>query len=209
MHDKKIRFKLGMAIVFFVLSFKRVRAVTAPDFPACANPRGSLIISYENGVHGIVGSSAQYIGEDAVYRLDDTRYLQCFCAVDGQGIQTNWWRISSMNQNQIESFKKLGWHFVPDGSVWGLDSDPFMATNANYDCGQAPTSTPTRSSSDSGGSYSGADSGVGGPNGEVLGASTSILGLAATGKSVIVLSFLIAGLVFIIAGQVIRRSSRR
>ena len=140
-----------------------VQAVTPPDFPACANPQGTLKVSYEDGVHGIAGNTAEYKGSDSVYQISDTTWLQCFCSQDGEGIQTNWWKVSSLIEEDIQVLKNQGWSFIPSGALWGLDDEPYMANNSPYACNGG--------SSDSGQILASAAS-----------ITDSVLGLASTGN---------------------------
>lgn len=140
--------KLRKLVVSVVLSLALVAGVvpsasayTIPGFPACSNPSGTLKVSYSSGTHGIVGSYATYTGSDKVYSLDGGNVLQCFCAEDGSGIQTNWWRASSLTQEEIQTLMNLGWYFVPDGSAWGLSEGYYLAKNVNYSCGTTTTTT--------------------------------------------------------------------
>ena len=129
-------------------------AVTTPDFPACTNPAGTLRVE-NNGTHGVVGNSAEYKGKDSVYTVNDAQVLQCLCTEDSEGIQTNWWKISSLSDSDIQTLKNQGWHYVANGALWGLDNAAYMAKNSDYECG----------------------------GGSVLGEATQdILGLAATGN---------------------------
>jgi len=157
---KNVQFQLiaGVLLALF-LWVPKALAVTTPTFPECANPQGTLLVSYADGTHGIPGSPTSYTGSDAVYRLSDTSLSQCFCSVAGEGIQTNWWKVSSLTESEIAVLKSEGWTSIPDGSVWGLDPGQYMALNSNYACG-----------------------GIGG--GDVLGITTGgdILGLATTGN---------------------------
>ena len=178
-----------LASIFYLLvSTTSVFAVSTPSFPACANPQGSLKVSYSEGVHGIVGSGATYTGKDTVYTLSDSTTTQCFCGADGNGIQTNWWKASSLTEAEINILKADGWHYVPTGSLWGLAVDPYLAKNISYSC---------NSSSSSSGSVQGSsttqdlDTGTGG--GEVL-------GLAATGDSALVYGSFLLGTLLLIVG---------
>ena len=178
-----------LASIFYLLvSTTSVFAVSTPSFPACANPQGSLKVSYSEGVHGIVGSGATYTGKDTVYTLSDSTTTQCFCGADGNGIQTNWWKASSLTEAEINILKADGWHYVPTGSLWGLAVDPYLAKNISYSC---------NSSSSSSGSIQGSsttqdlDTGTGG--GEVL-------GLAATGDSALVYGSFLLGTLLLIVG---------
>jgi hypothetical protein len=134
--------KLIKSILVFVIALlallgtgKSLLAYTIPNFPTCSNPNGTLLVSYDSGTHGIVGSTEVYTGTDKVFSLENGNALQCFCASDNQGIQTNWWKISSLDQEEIQTLVNLGWYFVPDGSVWGLSEGAYMAQNLRYTCG--------------------------------------------------------------------------
>lgn len=173
-------------ICYLLSSTASVFALTIPSFPSCANPQGQIKVTYSDGTHGIVGSGATYTGKDTVYTLSDDTVTQCFCAADGQGIQTNWWKASSLSESDINILKSQGWHYVPTGSLWGLAADPYVAQNLSYRCL-------------GGGSSTSQDNGVGG--GDVLGDSTGeVLGLAATGDSILVYASMILGLGLTIIG---------
>jgi len=151
-----------------------VKAVTTPSFPACVNPQGTLKVSYSQGTHGIVGNTGTYTGSDAVYTLSEDTLSQCFCAEDGNGIQSNWWKVTSLTQDDIQVLKNDGWFYVPNGSLWGLTQDAYMVQNSNYSC-----------RGDTGG-------------GDILASSTTsapdVLGLATTGNSVTILGLATIGL---------------
>lgn len=132
---------LLVSLMLLLVSGASVMAATPPDFPTCSNPSGTLVVSYVDGSHGIIGSTATYVGSDKVYSLGDGNYTQCFCAADNSGIQTNWWKISSLNQDEIQTLKNLGWYFVPDGSVWGLQEGSYMAKNTSFSCGGGSSTT--------------------------------------------------------------------
>ncbi|OGD10453.1 hypothetical protein A2397_02475 [Candidatus Amesbacteria bacterium RIFOXYB1_FULL_44_23] len=139
---KSLKFSFLLFLGLF-LGVSPVRAIDLPDFPSCTSPTGSILVNYESGIHGIPGSSGEYVGSDVVYTVSDTQVTQCFCAVSGSGIQTNWWKLNSLDQEQIEYLKNLGWIYIADGSAWGLDATPYMALNTQYNCGGAPVVTPT------------------------------------------------------------------
>lgn len=146
-------------------------AVTTPSFPACSSIQGILKVSYPSGTHGIVGSTATYTGSDKVYNLDENTKTQCFCAQDGQGIQTNWWKISSLTDDERKILENNGWNYIPNGALWGLEETSYMAINSNYTCG-----------------------GIGG--GGIGGGEE----LAGTGNSLQLYSFFALSLVFLTAG---------
>ena len=114
-----------------------VKAVTPPDFPACSSQiTAPVIASYSNGTHGVPGDSNTYTGKDTVYALDGkNKVVQCLCIDNGNGIQTNWWKVSSLVDSDIKILQNLGWILVQNGSAWGLDADPYMAKNSAYSCG--------------------------------------------------------------------------
>lgn len=138
------------SVCLFLTAKTVVSAYSIPNFPACSNPNGTLMVSYNDGTHGIVGSTAVYQGSDKVYSLENGNALQCFCASDNSGIQTNWWKVSSLDQEEIQTLKNLGWYFIPDGSVWGLQPGMYMAQNTSYSCA-AGSSITTSSSGGNGG----------------------------------------------------------
>lgn len=165
-------------------------AIVTPNFPSCENPQGSLVVSYDSGTHGVVGNSSNFTGKDSVYNVTDNTLIQCLCTNQGQGIQTNWWKVSSLDEIQLQTLKNMGWFYIPDGSLWGLASAPYMAINSSYTCV-------------SGQGGGGSNSGTGG--GEVLGAATqAVLGLATTGDSLLLYSIFGLGILALFAGLVVR-----
>jgi hypothetical protein len=175
----KIKISFVVALMFFVLSFKSAFAVDVPNFPACSNPQGALIVSYDSGIHGVAGGNS-YTGSDKVYKIDENSLVQCLCTADGKGIQTNWWKASSLDVTQITTLKSEGWIYIPTGSVWGLDQDAYLAKNIGYSCIS--------------------DSGTGG------GSIGQVLGLAFTGNIKVIYSIFILGLLFLIYGQILHRA---
>ncbi len=192
---RKIIASLFISLGLIANSYIPAYAVTTPNFPSCLSPQGTLRVFYPNGTHGIVGSSQEYVGSDTVYDLDATTILQCFCSVDGTGIQTNWWNASSLTEEEVEVLKKEGWFYVPDGSLWGLVADPFVAKNVSYSCRNtpAPSSSSSSSSSSSNSSSNNSSSSNSSSEGEVL-------GLAATGDSLVLLALTVLALIFIFTG---------
>ncbi|MBP7927533.1 hypothetical protein KAZ57_00075 [Patescibacteria group bacterium] len=138
---RNLLYKTTLLIIAFYTVFlafsQKVYAqvdVLIPSFPFCQNPQGVVKASYSSGTHGIPGDSANYTGSDAVYTLTDETLLQCFCAEDADGIQTNWWKVSSLSIQDIEYLESLGWVYIPDGSLWGLDNAPYVAKNNDFSC---------------------------------------------------------------------------
>ena len=175
---KKIITTISLA---FLLLARSAFAVDAPDFPSCPNPGGNIIASYNDGVHGVPGNPTTFTGEDKVYKIDDIRTVQCLCLEDKTGIQTNWWKTSSLTQEQIDTLKKLDWIFIPTGSVWGLDQSAYMAKNLSYSCGADNTlSTFT---------------------------TGSVLGLATTGSQLELVGFASLGVSIFTLGLILRNRS--
>lgn len=189
------------ALFSLTITVQPVLAVNVPNFPSCAAPSGQVIASYPDGVHGIVGSANTYTGNDTVYQLSDSTLIQCFCGPDGQGVQTNWWKASSLTEEEIEILKSQGWYYIPDGSLWGLANDPYVAQNISYNC------QPGKPGSNDNPNRSGGGSGIGG--GDILAASTGdVLGLAATGDSALVYGVFGSSILFLLIGIARIRKSK-
>src|SRR5689334_3081617 len=118
-----------IATILAVYSFAEV---STPNFPECNHPQGKIIAHYDSGTHGIPGSAAEYVGSDTVYLLNPNTLMQCFCSTNGNGIQTNWWKISSISDADVEILKNLGWVYIPTGALWGLQDTPYMAIDSPY-----------------------------------------------------------------------------
>ncbi len=137
----------------------------SPPQATCITPSGEIIVSYENGTHGIVGNPSTFVGRDDVYSLGEEGALQCFCAEDN-GIETIWWgSIQNLTREQIAGFTSSGWILVPNGFLWGLEAKPYLTKNTNYTCSSSVQGGTVQSTSDS-------------TSGDVLGIST----LPATGS---------------------------
>lgn len=175
-------------LLFFGLNTSFALAYQIPNFPACSNPQGNLIVSYDSGTHGVVGGLA-YSGSDKVYKISDDNLIQCLCTIDGQGIQTNWWKASSLDESEIEELKRSGWIYIPNGSVWGLDQGAYIAKNISYSCLS--------------------DNGTGGGDSSSSNTSSSVgqvLGLAFTGNIRLIYAILILGLISLAYGQILHRA---
>ncbi len=190
---KSIWNKIFITIFYFFVA-SPVYAISTPTFPSCVSPQGSIKVSYSSGTHGIVGSGETYTGTDAVYTLTQDTLTQCFCSSTGEGIQTNWWKASSLSESEVNVLKSLGWIYVPAGQLWGLEVAPYVALNSKYSC--LPGSSSNTSSGDS---NRGDGNGTGG--GEVLGVETGdVLGLAATGDIYLVYTSFALGIGLIYLG---------
>lgn len=194
---KTILYSLSFSFLVFVWLFtpKITFAVTAPSFPSCSNPNAELIVSYDSGTHGIPGRSTSYSGVDKVYQLSDGNVLQCLCTTDDKGVHTNWWKVSSLTEEELNTLKADGWILIPDGSLWGLEKTTYMAKNIDFLC---------KSSS---GSSSSTSTGIGG--GEVQGTSTTrfgqVLGLATTGSLPVIASYLLLSTLFLFVAKLLKK----
>lgn len=176
-----------------------VNAATAPDYPSCLNPVGTVKAQYDTGIHGIVGDNKSYQGKDIVYSTSEIGYMQCFCADNGHGIQTNWWKVPYLSKEEIDSYVQKGWIFVPDGTAWGLTDDPYLAKNIVYSCKNNGGSGGSSSSSSSSTSSSSSSQSIGG----------QVLALASTGNIVFIYSIAFAGIALMAAGIVVSRKSNK
>lgn len=184
--------RILILILFTILGLffggKQTLAVETPNFPSCSNPQGTIKVSYNEGTHGIVGDTSQYNGSDTVYQLDSGNLTQCLCTTSGQGIQTNWWKVSSLSVEEKQTLINSGWIYVPNGALWGLEETSYFVKNSNYTCSSTGT------------------------GGAVLGASASIgevLGLASTGGNFIPLILAIIGILSLGSGLLLNRKVSR
>ncbi len=153
--------------------------LATPTFPNCNNPQGALKVSYATGIHGIPGSASTNTGSDAVYNLSEITLTQCFCSLNGDGTQTNWWKVSSLTIEQIEFLLAQGWVYIPDGSAWGLDEDPYVAFNSRYACEEDDDGDDNDENENDDSDHDKKDKKK---MGSVLGIGGQVLGLATTGN---------------------------
>lgn len=174
---------------------KSAYAITSPTFPACANPKGKIVATYDSGTHGVAGDTSSFTGKDTVYSLSEGTLTQCLCTNNGDGIQTNWWKVSSLTKEEKNILIKDGWILISDGSAWGLEAAPYLAKNSSYVCIGTNTS-------DSGSRNSNIKSDK--KDGAVLGISTGeVLGLASTGNIAFILGVLFIGLSMFLTGLIL------
>jgi hypothetical protein len=205
---KKFLSVLALVATVAMQPLSVVHAVETPNFPTCMNPSGTVIANYAEGTHGIAGSSGVYVGSDVVYNVNENQVTQCFCSTDGNGIQTDWWKASSLTEEQIETLKAQGWTYIPDGTAWGLSQGAYAAKNTQYSC------LPGGGGSNGGGdgkSDGRSDGRSSCPEctqapGQVLGAQKGdVLGLAATGDSWILYTVFAAAAILLLTGAVTLR----
>ncbi len=197
-----------LVVTFFTFSGLLVPAlaVVIPTFPVCANPGVNPGFSISDGIHGIAGRTENYSGADAVYSLSSDNALQCFCAKNGTGIQTNWWKIDQFSESELNVLESQGWIYIPNGALWGLAAGPYLAKNMDYSC-QGGNSGNNSSSSDNNSSGStSTNNPANGTGGQILGVTTGpVLGLADTGSLKLILAYFLGGIALIITGVFLRR----
>lgn len=203
MKNKYLHTNILFLFIVIVVTTMNVRAEVTPTFPTCLNPQGELKVTHINGTHGVPGDTTTYTGHDTVYHLTENTLTQCLCPTTGNGIQTNWWNVKGMNQGTVDSYKLKGWIFIPDGSAWGLESDPYLAQNINYSCVGGKGGGNTNSSSSS--SNSNGSSSNQGAETQNTSISGQILSLASTGNVITLYLSFIIGFSFLISGIYIRR----
>ncbi len=175
-YEKIVKSLSLLTTIGLFLFIKPTYAVTVPTFPSCLNPQGTLKVSYTDGTHGVPGDTKTFTGTDSVYRLTDSTLIQCLCPKDGNGVQTNWWKVGNLSQEDIDSLKNDRWNFVANGSVWGLDNDPYVTKNLSYTC-------------------------IGGIGGVSARRKVGdVLGLASTGNIASVYFYLISGVTLLVLG---------
>ncbi len=105
-------------------------------FPNCPDPGGTQVAGYDEGWHWIVGETQLKWGSDYVYHLGDTRYVQCYCEIEGNnnGIQTNWLPASLVSSNKQAKLISQGWILVQNGADFGLPNASYLAQNSRFSC---------------------------------------------------------------------------
>lgn len=181
---------LGLIVIFLSAFAGTADAATIPSFPSCANPQGTVRVNYDNGTHGVAGDSNSYSGKDTVYTLSENTLAQCLCPANGNGVQTNWWKVTGLSQEEKDVFVSQGWILIPNGSAWGLDNEPYLAKNSSYSC------------------TTGSLGGVSDSKSILATSAQAILGLANTGNIVFVLFTVLGGLALIGSGIALSKKNK-
>lgn len=193
-----------LASAVFVVFSKISYATASQNFPTCLAPQGRVVADFADGTHGIVGLGSKD-GHDTVYSLEGGNVLQCLCATDGRGIETDWMIVGNLTPDQIKIYENEGWIYVPDGSAWGLSEGPYLAKNTSYSCNTSTTNSGGQGqepNNPTDGRTDGKSDGV-----SIVQASTGT-SLASTGNIFFVLSILTSGLIFSLLGFYLRKNSR-
>lgn len=191
-------------------------ANATPNFGTCLNPQwGQTQVNYGSN-HGVVGVGS-FAGTDTIY-ASGGNVLQCLCADNGEGYQTNWMKASGLSDSDIAYFKSQGWIYVPYGDDWGLDKGPYLAKNESYTCTSCtptptpnvsvtPTETPTPTVTPTAGPTETPTAGpTATPTTAVGGASAN--NLASTGNSLLIYISLLAGAASLALGMILRKFSK-
>ncbi len=194
---------LTTAVIFQLLilfsATPRVSAQTVPSFPTCANPQGTVKVTYGEGTHGIVGNAGTFTGSDTVFTLSGETSMQCFCADNGDGTQSNWWHVASLTEEEVQILKNQGWISVPNGALWGLAEGEWLVFNSAYACPK----------SESNGDGNNNNSSSSNSSGDVLGATTdpggSVLGLATTGNIATIYTLAGFGFLSLLVSYILRK----
>jgi len=203
---KNLFIKLLLIVILLSVSVKPALAVEMPSFPVCSNPQGTVKVAYESGIHGVPGDSNTYSGKDVVYSINPDLSTQCLCTVNGGGIQTNWWKVSSLDPEQKQILINQGWILIPDGSAWGLEKGEYLAKNISYSCGSTTTNTGTGGGDGLGCATHSCNT----TTQSVLGSMTkAVLGLANTGNAMFIALVLLSGFALLTSGVVISNKKNK
>ena len=192
-----------LGLLLTVAIFAKSVAASEVQFSSCLTPTGSVVADYLNGTHGIAGQGS-IEGHDTVYALGEGNALQCLCAANGSGTQTNWLKISELSEDQIKVYQNQGWIYIPDGSAWGLSQGSYLAQNSSYSCGGSSTTNSGGGDGKTDGRTDGRSDGLG----SIVQAAKGSAGLASTGNITFVLSILGAGIILTLIGLFMRKNTK-
>ena len=118
-----IALAIGIILGVIVFRFWQAGVVLGNNGLNCENVQGNGDWAhYDYGWHQIVGNGLLE-GSDDVYNLEDGKFLQCFCGLNGNGVQTFWFPA------------EVGiW-----GKQWNLGEQWYSYENLEYDCGSDST----------------------------------------------------------------------
>lgn len=203
----KIVFVIFLVIFSLLINSGQALAYEIPTFTSCVNPQGDLKANYETGTHGIAGRPGLFEGKDTVYAVASNAITQCFCPTDGNGVQTNFWKIPALTQSEISVLEAQGWIYIPNGALWGLENAPYLAKNSDYSCKSSGGSNDSSGSSggSNGSGSSGSNSGAGSSSLSVSGGVGQVLGLASTGNTIFVLGTALTSGISLLLGLILKR----
>lgn len=182
-----------------VLTAPKAEAATMPSFTTCLAPNGTLKTAYDTGTHGVPGDTNSYSGSDKVYTVTDSYTMQCFCAENGTGVQTDWVKAGGFTADEIKVFKNQGYIYIPNGADWGLSQEPYLAKNSSYSCKSTTGGSSSSSSNDS--KVGGASASNNNNNGG------SVLGLANTGNTTFIALLMTLGFTSLLLSLALRKKA--
>lgn len=214
---KKILFAILLSPALLATVAQPAFAWQKPDFGTCLNPQVGASQVNTGSDHGVVGYSGAFSGTDSIYSLSDGNVMQCLCADNGAGYQTNWWKVAGMSDQEVRVHENEGWTYFADAGSWGLDG-AYLAKTSTYVCAQVtPTCTPTPTPIVSETPTPTPTSTPGPTNTPTPGPtntptpkaqSNAVLGLASTGNVTFLYFLTIAGAASLILGLVLRKFSK-
>jgi len=169
--------------------------------------------------HGVVGyTGTAFSGTDTIYHMSNGNVLQCLCTTNGQGYQTKWIQASLFSESDISKLQTEGWEYFADAGSWGL-SGSYVAKTSQYACinctptpamTQTPTPTPTGTLTPTPTPTAGptATPTPGPSSSSSSTTNTTVENLAKTGNFMMIFALFIAGLIFFVAGIVLKRLSK-
>jgi hypothetical protein len=220
--NKKTLLLTSLAATLYMSAAAPTYANGTPSFGSCVNPQWQETQVNTGSNHEVINVGS-FSGTDTIYSSNGN-VLQCLCADNGEGYQTNWLNASGLSNGQIENLEAQGWMYVPYGSDWGLGNGPYLAQNSSYECTACtPTPTPTVTPTPSvpvtptptqgptatpapGPTATPGPGATATPVTQVGAASAN--NLAYTGNALAILGSLIAGAASLILGMVLRKFSK-
>lgn len=193
---------LPIATTLFLSVALPVYANTIPQFGSCLNPQWTKIQENVGSLHGVVGVGS-FTGTDSIYSANGN-IMQCLCADNGNGYQTNWLKASNLSNNQIDELRAQGWVYIPYGDDWGLEKTAYVAKNVDYTCTACtPTPTGTITPTPTNTTQPGPTPT---PETRVGGASANNTTLASTGAARFMTILFLAGAASLIVGMILHRA---
>ncbi|MGH7204491.1 MAG: hypothetical protein ACREHC_08700 [Candidatus Levyibacteriota bacterium] len=213
--NKKYLLITPVAATLFMRAALPAYANPVPQFGSCVNPQWAQTQVNHGSNHGVVNVGT-FSGVDSIYSSNGN-VMQCLCADNGSGYQTNWLKASNYSHEQIESLKAQGWIYVPEGKDWGLESGPYLAQNVSYACTACTptptvtptgTITPTPTETTPGPTETPGPGATATPETQVQGASANNNVLASTGNALVIYISLLAGAVSLILGLFLKKFAK-
>lgn len=136
---------VGFMVSAGLMPTNQTLATEMPSYADCSTLIGTTgdWSSQTTGTHHIPGQEVPIAGTDNVYYVSGDHFNQCLCPIEGSGIQTIWWNVDGMSDEEIATYTQNGWYLL-NGQAWNLRDHKYLAKNSNYSC-RIVTPTPTPS----------------------------------------------------------------